>query len=248
MAWMAAAIAMVASLPVSMAAQETTTHATRADLERMAVEAERLSTSGPADARERKRAEAATLRERLRSGDFHVGDRIVVRVMSDSSLTDTFVVHTGRVLQLGNLVEVPLEGVLRSELQAHLTAQVARYLRDPRVQATSLIRLAVLGEVTRPGYFAMSADVLMSDAIMLAGGPTTSADVDRITIRRGTSDLLKPDEVRAAMVQGRTLDQLNLRAGDEIVVGERKRRSLSGSIQVMTGLVAVVVGVLAASR
>jgi hypothetical protein len=50
------------------------------------------------------------------------------------------------------------------------------------------------------------------------------------------------------MVQGRTLDQLNFRAGDEIVVGERKRRSFSGALQVLTGLTAVAVGVFAASR
>jgi protein involved in polysaccharide export with SLBB domain len=237
--------------PARLAAQDpasTVTHATRAELERLADESERALVSQPVDIRDRKRAEVALLRERLREGDFHAGDRIVLRVRSDSAMTDTFVVRSGGVLELRTLPPISLRGVLRSELESHLTKEIARYLRDPHVEATSLIRVAVLGEVIRPGFFAMAADVLVSDAIMVAGGPSPTADVSRITIRRGAADLVKADEVRAAIVQGRTLDQLNLRAGDEIVVGERKRRSFSSSMSVISGIVAIAVGVLAVSR
>jgi polysaccharide export outer membrane protein len=163
-------------------------------------------------------------------------------------MTDTFVVRAGGVVELPTLPAISVRGVLRSELQSHLTKEIARYLRDPQIQATSLIRVAVLGEVVRPGFFAMAADVLVSDAIMIAGGPNTTADVNRITIRRGAADLIGAEEVRSAMVQGRTLDQLNLRAGDEIVVGERKRRSISSSMSLLSGLVAIAVGVLAVSQ
>ena len=226
----------------------TTTHATRAALETLADESERALASQPAEVRDYKRAEVALLRARLRDGDFHAGDRIVLRVRADSAMTDTFVVRAGGMLELPALPPIPLHGVLRSELESHLTQAFARYLRDPQVEATSLIRVAVLGEVTRPGFFAMASDVLVSDAIMLAGGPSAAADVKRITIRRGAADLVRADDVRAAIAQGRTLDQLNLRAGDEIVVGERKRSRFSSSVGVLSGLAAIAVSVFALSQ
>lgn len=241
-------LAIPAVLPAQTSPSQAPSYATRAEIERWADEAERDALTAPAETRESKRFEASALRERLRDGDFQVGDRIILRVPSDSSLTDTFVVRAGRAIQLPGLAEISLNGVLRSELEGYLTKQIGRYLRDPRVEATSLIRLAVLGQVVRPGFFAMSSDVLVSDAIMVAGGPSAEADVNRISVRRGAVELLKPDAVRQAMVSGRTLDQLHLRAGDEIVVAERKRRSFSGALQVVTGVAAIAVGILAASR
>ena len=241
-------LAIHTALPAQSSPTQTPSHATRAEIERWAEDAERDALSAKEDVRDRKRFEAAALRERLRDGDFQVGDRIILHVPSDSALTDTFVVRAGRAIQLPGLEEISLNGVLRSELEGYLTKQISRYLRDPRVEATSLIRLAVLGEVVRPGFFAMSSDVLVSDAIMVAGGPSAEADVNRISVRRGAVELLRSDAVRQAMVSGRTLDQLHLRAGDEIVVAERRRRTFSGTLQIFTGVAAVLVGVLAVSR
>lgn len=223
-------------------------HASRAALQRLADESERSIALQPLSLRDRKRAEAALIRDRLANGDFRAGDRIVLRVRADSVMTDTFVVRSGGVLELRSVPPISLQGVLRSELESHLKKEMSRYFRDPHVEATSLIRIGVMGEVTTPGYFAMAADALLSDAIMLAGGPNSDADVNRITIRRGAEDLVKSEDVRAAIVDGRTLDQLNMRAGDEIVVGERKRRSFSSTMSVISGLIAVAVGLMAASR
>lgn len=53
---------------------------------------------------------------------------------------------------------------------------------------------------------------------MAAGGPGQSADMDKITVRRGSETFLDRDEYQEAITQGQSLDQLGLRAGDEIVV------------------------------
>jgi protein involved in polysaccharide export with SLBB domain len=223
--------------------------ASREDLMALAADAERQAASaGQEEVRREKRIEAAEIRERLRDGDFQVGDRIVLRVRGDSALSDTFVVRAGRILSLPNFSEISLAGVLRSELQAFLSKEIARYVREPVVQTSSLIRLAVLGEVTRPGFYAVGADVLVTDAIMAAGGPNGEADLRRVVVRRGAREVWTADQVHTAMTQGATLDQLNLRAGDEIVVGERKRRGFGPALQVVSALSAIAIGVFTLSR
>jgi protein involved in polysaccharide export with SLBB domain len=225
-------------------------YATRVDLESMAASSERQSRDTNLDeaTRERRRLEAQGIRERLRDGDFEVGDRIVLRVRGDSSLTDTFTVRAGRTLQLPGLDEVSLAGVLRAELQGTLSRHIGRYIRNPEIESASLIRLAVVGRVNRPGFLSVGPMSLLSDVIMLAGGPTGDADLTATVIRRGTNEVWSKKDVRVAMSQGMTLDQLNLRAGDEVVVGERRRRGFGGTAQTLATLAGVVVAIVGASR
>jgi len=117
-------------------------------------------------------AQAALVRQRLKDGDFQVGDRIAIVVRGDSTLSDTATVRAGRVIQLKNLPPIPLAGVLRSELQEYLTKQLSQYLKNPTVQVTPLVQIAVVGNVGHPGFFWVPADLTLTDAIMLAGGPT----------------------------------------------------------------------------
>jgi protein involved in polysaccharide export with SLBB domain len=168
--------------------------------------------------RERARTEAALIRQRLDEGDIRVGDRILLAVEGQPQLTEAFGVVAGRVIILPQIGEVPLEGVLRSELQQHMTAQIGRYVRDPVVHARSLIRLQVTGAVRNPGFFTIPSDLLLSDAIMLAGGPSTDRPELRIRIERGRDIIWDGERMEAALIEGQTLDQLSVQAGDAIFV------------------------------
>ncbi|HEY1952823.1 MAG TPA: SLBB domain-containing protein [Gemmatimonadaceae bacterium] len=165
--------------------------------------------------------EAAGIRRRLADGDFQVGDRVLLTVRSDVAHTDTLVVREGLVLDLPYSTTVPLAGVLRSELKPRVTSEVLKYVKATDVDVTPLTRIAVLGEVSRPGYFAVRSDIPITDAIMMAGGPTGSADIERSVIKRGNREFRSADETRQAVSQGLTLDQLGLSAGDELVVGRQ---------------------------
>ena len=233
--------------PQPSAAPAAGAHANRELLTSLAEDAERRLAEGGLRDAERKEYEAAAaaLRERLREGDFRAGDRIVLEVRGDSALTDTFVVRAGPALQLPNLPDIHLRGVLRAELRDHLATEIARYVRDPVIRVGSLIRLAVLGEVNRPGYYALPADMLLSDAIMAAGGPTSRADLERTTIERGSTRLLAQGAVRTALTTGSTLDQLSLRAGDEVVVGEERRtnwEAIARTASIVLGLGLAIYG------
>jgi protein involved in polysaccharide export with SLBB domain len=168
--------------------------------------------------REAKRREAEMIRERLEQGDLRVGDQIALFVEGQQQLTDTFTVVTGRMLVLPNLPDIPVGGVLRSELGDHLSRELAKYLRNPIVRAQSLIRLSFVGSITRPGFYNLPADMLVSDAIMASGGPAGGSDPNRSQVRRLGEVILTREDFQSALVEGVTLDQMNLRAGDEIVV------------------------------
>jgi len=120
------------------------------------------------------------------------------------------------------MADMPLTGVLRSELTEKLTHHLAQYLRDSTVRAIPLIRLAVLGQVRSPNYYYTSADVLLSDMVMKAGGPAPTADVNNMVIRRGGEVIWNAQDTRTALADGLSLDRLHLRAGDELYVDDVK--------------------------
>src|SRR5207247_6082239 len=95
-----------------------------------------------------------------------------VTVEGDDSLTDTFTVEAGPALKLRAIGAISLAGVRRADIEAYLARELAKYLRNPAVQAHVLVRVAILGEVEKPGFYAVPADLVLGDAMMRAGGPT----------------------------------------------------------------------------
>src|SRR3989441_7380857 len=181
-----------------------------------------------------------------RATGFQVGDRILLHVEGDSALTDTFTVVTGPALRLPNIGEVSLAGVQRGDIEAHLTRALGRYINDPVVQARALIRVSVVGEVARPGYYAVPIDLVLADALMIAGGATKDARVEQMRIVRGDSPLWSGNQLQTEIARGATLDQLGIRAGDRLQVpGRRDAESTWRMVGLIVGTVATAVGVIA---
>jgi protein involved in polysaccharide export with SLBB domain len=200
--------------------------ATRAELQQTLEEAEALAGSDAYSAsfREDKRQEAALIRERLLEGDFYVGDQIQVTVVGDSGSSGTRIVGPGRVLTLPGLPDIPVRGVLRSEIEAYLIEQVGRYVRDPHIKARPLIRLTFMGGIGKPGFYQMDADKMLSDALMDAGGIGNGTELKDSKIKRGEEVIVDGEAFAKAVTDGVNLDELNLRAGDVIEVGEKTKK------------------------
>jgi protein involved in polysaccharide export with SLBB domain len=218
--------------------------ATRAELQATLVELEKYAASSGYSSRLRneKAREAAMIKSRLTDGDLQVGDQIDIQVIGQAAYSDSFMVASGRVLTLPGLPDIPLKGVLRSEAREYIAAQLSKYIKDPQVRVSTKIRLSVFGSVGKPGFYQIPADVLATDAIMIAGGPAPDVDLAKVFVRRGATDIWPPDVLQEAMRRGLTLDQLNLQAGDELVVDPRKR---AGSMSFFT--VAAAISGLASS-
>jgi protein involved in polysaccharide export with SLBB domain len=210
----------------------------RAELTTAASVAEAAATTGDPAARAQNALAAAAIRERLRDGDLHVGDRVVVTIVSDAVHRDTIVVRSEHTLELQGGIVVPVGGVLRSELQDRVSSEVLKYVKAQSVEVTPLMRVGVLGAVTRPGYFAFSSDIPITDAIMGAGGPTGTADVGKSIVRRHNQEFRSASETSKAIASGLTLDQFGLSAGDELVVGQR--RQFGGMLLASSGAIVSV--------
>lgn len=189
--------------------------------------------------RDRARYEASLISARLAEGDFQVGDRVEVVVEGEPQLSDTLVVAPGKVLVMPVIGSVSLEGLLRSELEGHLVETLRRYIRQPVVHARSLIRIAVMGSVGAPGYYVVPSESLVTDVLMMAGGPARDADLAQMYVERGATRIWAGEPLQQSITEGRTLDQLSFRAGDRVTIPEvRKGEGSVMRVLQATGMVA----------
>ena len=184
-------------------------------------------------------ADQSAVAMRLANGDFQVGDKLLIEVLGDTTYSDTFAVRAGRVVVLPSMPPLSLAGVLRSESDSVFREFLGKYVRDPQIRVTPLIRMGVLGGVARPGYYDVPAQSLLSDVVMGAGGLGNFGDMKKTTIFRGKDEVLDPKAVNTAMTQGRTLDILNLQSGDNINVGATNPQATLNKVQIITAILAI---------
>jgi len=205
-------------------------YVTRAELERQA------ASAAP--------AEAASIRERLRDGDFRIGDRIVISTRSNAmlpegvarALNDTLVVREGRTIRVPNVPDFPLAGILRSELEQKLNAHLQGYLRNVDVRVEPLVQANLSGPVGRAGFTVLAPDMLLTDAIMAGGGISQNADVRRTVIKRDGETVIDSDSIRVAIQRGATLDQIDFQTNDEIAVGTRRNLNWRTILGIVTAV------------
>jgi polysaccharide export outer membrane protein len=156
------------------------------------------------------------------------GDVFEVYVYEEPSLSRAYKVAPN------GTIDFPLIGTL--EVDGKEPQQVAELLkqrlRDGKILKNPFVsvlvkevnskKVAVFGQVQKPGQFPMTDGLTVVQAISLAGGFTQTADPDRVSLTRKIS---KEKAVRVmfsvqAITEGKTND-VPLQAGDTIFVGER---------------------------
>lgn len=243
---------VVATLAAAAAGAQTPPSAVSSTAEtRASLEAE----AAAAEAGNRK-DDAWVLRQRLLHGDFREGDRIVVTflgppaVVAPGPRNDTLTLRPGKILSFPQMGDLSLEGVLRSEVTGKITAHLGRYVKDPELRITPLIRLSMLGRVRMPGTFYTTLDVRISDLLTQggAGGPT--GDFSTVVIRRGAEILWKAEDTQVALREGLSLEQLRLQPGDEIVVeaDESKGFDWTRTLQIGMSLLGTIFALLRITR
>jgi protein involved in polysaccharide export with SLBB domain len=223
---------LLAALATSAAAQAVDPSgphplATRAQLEKQLA-------SLPSD--EKNGAIANVIRERLANGDFLPGDRIQLVVVGDTAFSKTFSVRPDTTIELPNIDPISLHGVLRSELDEYLDQKLRKYLTDPDVQARSLIRLAVVGEVARPGFYDLPPDAAASEVIVAAGGLSPAGDPQRTVVKRNNETIYNKYQVRQFYIDGASLDEMGLHTGDQFNVGRRGSTNVLPIIAAVSGI------------
>jgi len=222
-------------LPSWLAGQSDRAGASRVELETL----RDLARAGSVTITSRELME---IERRLQDGDFSIGDQIMLQVAGVPALSGTFTVSPGPSLDLPDIPTISIAGLLRSELEGHLTESLSRYVRDPHIRVSSLMRIAMFGAVGAPGFYHLSPNLTLSDAIMSAGGPAATADMSKVVIRRGDQEIYGKKETTTALTAGTTLDRMNLHGGDAVDIG-----AAGGSLIGGIGRVILVLGGLAGS-
>lgn len=185
--------------------------------------------------------DVAALEHRLDYGDLYPRDVIVLGIDGQEEWSGEFPVGPQQELELPRIDAIPLEGVLYSELENHLHETLGQYLRNPRIRAQALKRVAVLGEVGSPGFYNLPGSMMVSEAIMRAGGPTRDANLEKTEIR--SFGVRLASDRRHLPAQGVSLDRLGISSGDEIFVPRKSSfniRNVAWGIGATASLVALL--------
>ncbi len=155
------------------------------------------------------------------------GDVFQVRVFGEKELSNSY-----RVAEDGT-IDFPLIGAVEvAGLEPPAVASVisnrlrtAGILRAPQVSVLveeyNSKRISVLGAVSKPGTFPMSAGMTVVQAISLAGGFTPLANQDDTVVTRRLNGELRRFRVPVEKIsEGRSSD-FPVRAGDIVYVPER---------------------------
>lgn len=147
------------------------------------------------------------------------GDVIRVQVFGRESSSAEYPIDENFNLVLP-FTELNVRDMTVQDLRARIRQQYGQLYTTAFVAVTPLFRMAVLGEVQRPGLYSADPTFTVYDLIALAGGPTRNANPGRITlVREGQQYQVR---LEAAALASATLRELGVRSGDQVVVPRRR--------------------------
>lgn len=237
-----------ALLAQSVSPERGRSHATRQELQDLLNRHELAAKSGAysSQLRERARYEAFLIRQRLEQGDFQIGDQIAVLVDNEPTMSDTVVVSPDLDVALPSGEKIQLKRVLRSEIHPLIQTAMAKVVKNPVVRTESFLRIGIMGAVGSQGFFVVKAESLLSDLLMNSGGIPQNADLKNIRVERDQKTIWEGEALQQALTEGRTVDQLSLRAGDMLIVGQQAAKR--NFLQSARSLVFVIPGLIALAR
>lgn len=157
-------------------------------------------------------------------------DRLEVVVFREPELSvaDAPVDESGRIM-LPLAGDFSAAGKSTQSLAAEITQRLRQYLQNPevavRVKQAASKRITVAGSVMEPGVFPVEGRVTLLQAIALARGPSTVADLDTTLIFRtqnGRKTVAKFDI--GAITRGKAADP-EVFPGDTIAVGNSRLKT-----------------------
>ena len=117
--------------------------------------------------------------------------------------------------------QVQVTGIPLSQVEDRLRAALSVYEQNPQFVIQPLVRIVVGGEVRTPNIFSVPPETTIAQAIALAGGPTERGRLDEVKVIRDRQEI-KMDVSRPDSDAG----VLQIRSGDQILIGRRGRSAL----------------------
>jgi len=150
-------------------------------------------------------------------------DILDVTVWNNTVISRTVPVRPDGMISLPLLDDVQAAGLTPKQLKADLTRRPAKFIAAPEVSVVvreiHSLKVAVIGEVRKPGRYDLKSRTSVLDAIALAGGFNDFARRSKMTIVRveGSTVTRIPCDYNKVVSEG-PIEVFFLRPGDTLVV------------------------------
>ena len=150
------------------------------------------------------------------------GDEVTVDIYGASQSSNTYKVSPDGSITIEDVGPVYVSGLTAAKAQARVRSRVGQYYQGSQVKLsvgqTRTIAVNVLGEVTAPGTYSLSAFSTVFNALYLAGGVTDTGTLREIKVTRKGKVISKID-VYDYLVNGKLAGNVMLQDNDAIIVG-----------------------------
>lgn len=147
------------------------------------------------------------------------GDVIKIQVFGHDELSGDYLIDENAVLLLPLLGEMNVRDMVVPELRTRIRAGYAQLFTQAFITITPLFRVAVLGEVVRPGLYSVDPTLTVYDLLALASGPLRTANERKTKLLRGGQEIALG--IDPASLARATLRELGIRSGDQVLVPRR---------------------------
>jgi len=177
------------------------------------------------------------------TGPYTLGrnDIVHIEVTGQPEFSGDYVIDYDGKLQYGALGDISANGLTKEQLAQVLTDAPKKYVRVPSVIVTisgfNSQAIYILGEVARPGKYAMRGDsIKVRDALIAAGLFTDSAALTRVHVIK--SDPKNPTykvlNLNKVFYEGKMQQDIDLVNGDIVVVPATVWSKITGFITSVT--------------
>jgi polysaccharide export outer membrane protein len=152
------------------------------------------------------------------------GDTVEIIVYRHDDLKRTVSIDTSGMISYPLVGDIQAGGLSIFQLRDKIRDGLSEYIKEPQVTISVTVvqsqRVYVLGEVQKPGVFALKTPMSALEAISSAGGFTKDAKDNSIMIIRGNRDnpqLIKLD-LESALKKGSVAQNIQLQGSDIVFV------------------------------
>jgi polysaccharide export outer membrane protein len=160
------------------------------------------------------------------------GDVVRITVWGHQELSGEFPIDENYDLLYPLIGPINVRSLTVTQLRERINTDLSQLFQRPFIAVTPLFRVAVLGEVLKPGLYSVDPTLTVFDLLALAGGATRQANQSRLQLIRGGENIRV--SLEPAAIARSTLRELGVRSGDQLVVPRSwfTREDLSLVIQI----------------
>lgn len=155
-----------------------------------------------------------------------IDDVFEVRVFAEPDLSGTYRIAADGSIDYPFVGRVSIIGMRSGEVQELIVSKLKEgYLKNPQVSLMvkewNSRKVSIIGQVQRPGAVTYFQNMTIIDAIAAAGGFTSIASKNAVTLRRESKGSVESKNLRVADISEGKAPNVVLRPGDILVVEER---------------------------